>query len=51
MSSTDSPSNSDANLRLSLGNGILIAVPVPSDEAAAGTKIEEAIQIAITEAK
>ncbi|PKA63794.1 hypothetical protein AXF42_Ash004803 [Apostasia shenzhenica] len=41
----------NANMNLSLGSGILIAVPIPKEHAASGYMIESAIQRAIQEAK
>ncbi|KAK4780662.1 hypothetical protein SAY87_016768 [Trapa incisa] len=41
----------DANDKLKLGNGILIAVPIPKEHATAGNKIEDAIQQALKEAR
>lgn len=41
----------DANNKLKLGNGILIAVPIPKEHAAAGNKIEDAIKQALQEAR
>lgn len=41
----------NANLNLSLGSGILIAVPIPREHAAYGHTIESAIQRALKEAK
>ena len=39
------------NLRLGIGSGVLLGVPIPEDQAADGDKIEEAIKIAVEEAK
>ncbi|OVA07235.1 Pseudouridine-5'-phosphate glycosidase [Macleaya cordata] len=41
----------DANLKLRLGTGILIAVPIPKEHAASGSMIESAIQSALKEAR
>ncbi|KAI3920456.1 hypothetical protein MKX01_000795 [Papaver californicum] len=41
----------DANLKLGLGSGILIGVPIPKEHAASGRMIESAIQIALKEAR
>ncbi|KAF9611327.1 hypothetical protein IFM89_030116 [Coptis chinensis] len=41
----------DANLKLRLGTGILIAVPIPKEHAASGNFIEYAIQKALQEAR
>ncbi|MQM22449.1 hypothetical protein Taro_055500, partial [Colocasia esculenta] len=41
----------NANLSLGLGNGILIAVPIPREHAASGNLIESAIQKALEEAR
>ncbi|PIA26482.1 hypothetical protein AQUCO_09300059v1 [Aquilegia coerulea] len=41
----------DANLKLGLGTGILIAVPIPKEHAASGSLIESAIQKALQEAR
>ncbi|MCL7046112.1 hypothetical protein MKW94_001034, partial [Papaver nudicaule] len=41
----------DANLKLRLGSGILIGVPIPKEHAASGRMIESAIQIALKEAR
>ncbi|XP_010241761.1 PREDICTED: uncharacterized protein LOC104586286 isoform X1 [Nelumbo nucifera] len=41
----------DANLKLGLGSGILIAVPIPKEHAASGSLIEIAIQKALKEAR
>ncbi|KAL5707036.1 pseudouridylate synthase [Ranunculus cassubicifolius] len=41
----------DANLKLGLGTGILIAVPIPKEFAASGNLIESAIQKALQEAR
>ena len=40
-----------SNLSLNLNSGILVAVPVPSEQAAEYEKVEEAIQKAIKEAE
>ncbi|KAF9665623.1 hypothetical protein SADUNF_Sadunf16G0142300 [Salix dunnii] len=40
-----------ANLKLKLGTGILIAVPIPKEHSASGGLIESAIQIALREAR
>uniref|UniRef100_H3DEZ4 Zgc:136858 n=1 Tax=Tetraodon nigroviridis TaxID=99883 RepID=H3DEZ4_TETNG len=40
-----------ATLSLDLGSGLLLAVPIPEEHAAAGQQIEEAIQAAVTEAR
>lgn len=42
---------SDANLKLKLGSGILIAVPIPKEHSASGNLIESAIQTALREAR
>uniref|UniRef100_A0A3P9L1V8 Pseudouridine-metabolizing bifunctional protein C1861.05 n=1 Tax=Oryzias latipes TaxID=8090 RepID=A0A3P9L1V8_ORYLA len=39
-----------SSLSLGLQNGVLIAVPIPEEHAAAGQHLEEAIQAAVTEA-
>ncbi|XP_052305956.1 pseudouridine-5'-phosphate glycosidase isoform X2 [Populus trichocarpa] len=41
----------DANLKLKLGSGILIAVPIPKEHSASGGLIESSIQIALREAR
>ncbi|KAJ6299503.1 hypothetical protein OIU76_020467 [Salix suchowensis] len=41
----------DANLKLKLGTGTLIAVPIPKEHSASGGLIESAIQIALREAR
>lgn len=41
----------DANLKLELGTGILIAVPIPKEHAASGRLIESAIKRALEEAR
>ena len=41
----------DANAKLNLGTGILIAVPIPKEQAPSGSLIESAIQMAIKEAR
>ncbi|KAJ4943985.1 hypothetical protein NE237_022060 [Protea cynaroides] len=41
----------DANMKLGLGTGILIAVPIPKEHAASGNLIESAIQRALNEAR
>ncbi|EEF45728.1 conserved hypothetical protein [Ricinus communis] len=41
----------DANMKLKLGNGILIAVPIPKEHSASGNLIESAIQSALREAR
>lgn len=41
----------DANLKLRLGTGILIAVPIPREDSASGSLIESAIQRALKEAR
>ena len=41
----------DANVKLGLGTGILIAVPIPREHSASGSLIESAIQGAMTEAR
>ncbi|GAQ89186.1 hypothetical protein KFL_004950050 [Klebsormidium nitens] len=40
----------DANVRLGLGSGIVIGVPIPESDAAASEKVEAAIQRALSEA-
>ncbi|RVW28191.1 Pseudouridine-5'-phosphate glycosidase [Vitis vinifera] len=40
-----------ANIKLKLGTGILIAVPIPKEHAASGSLIESAIQLALKEAR
>ncbi|KAF3454284.1 hypothetical protein FNV43_RR04731 [Rhamnella rubrinervis] len=40
-----------ANIKLKLGTGILIAVPIPREHSASGSLIESAIQIALKEAR
>ncbi|XP_060891745.1 uncharacterized protein zgc:136858 [Labrus mixtus] len=40
-----------STLSLGLQSGVLIAVPIPEEHAAAGQQIEEAIQTAVTEAR
>ncbi|KAI3848205.1 hypothetical protein MKW92_028321 [Papaver armeniacum] len=40
-----------ANLKLGLGSGILIGVPIPKEHAASGRMIESAIQTALKEAR
>lgn len=40
----------DANMKLGLGSGILIGVPIPAEHAASGALIESAIQRALKEA-
>ncbi|XP_057954875.1 pseudouridine-5'-phosphate glycosidase [Malania oleifera] len=51
----DSPEDSarliDANMKLKLGNGILIAVPIPKEQSASGSLIESTIQKALKEAR
>ena len=42
---------SDASIKLKLGTGILIAVPIPKEQAASGSLIESAIQLALKEAR
>ncbi|CAM8949657.1 unnamed protein product [Rhodiola kirilowii] len=41
----------DANRKFNLGTGILIAVPIPREQAASGSMIESAIQQALKEAR
>ncbi|XP_047324309.1 pseudouridine-5'-phosphate glycosidase [Impatiens glandulifera] len=41
----------DANMKLNLGTGILIAVPIPKEHSASGGVIEAAVQRALKEAK
>lgn len=41
----------DANMKLNLKTGILIAVPIPNEHSASGNLVESAIQRAITEAR
>ncbi|KAL8159419.1 hypothetical protein V2J09_000956 [Rumex salicifolius] len=41
----------DANMKLKLGNGILIAVPIPKQHSASGSVVEAAIQRALKEAR
>ncbi|KAL3850160.1 hypothetical protein ACJIZ3_012042 [Penstemon smallii] len=41
----------DSNMKLDLGAGILIAVPIPSERSATGNLIESAIQKALKEAR
>ncbi|CAI0541820.1 unnamed protein product [Linum tenue] len=41
----------DATTKLKLGNGVLIAVPIPKEQSASGSKIESAIQKALKEAR
>ncbi|KAE8687190.1 Detected protein of unknown function [Hibiscus syriacus] len=41
----------DANRKLNLGNGVLIAVPIPKEHSASGGLMESAIQQALTEAR
>ncbi|GAB4835261.1 hypothetical protein Ancab_000170 [Ancistrocladus abbreviatus] len=41
----------DVNLKLSLGTGLLIAVPIPKEHAASGSSVESAIQRALQEAR
>lgn len=38
-------------LSLGLGSGLLLAVPIPEEHAAAGQQIQEAIEAAVTEAR
>lgn len=40
-----------STLSLGLRSGLLLAVPIPEEHAAAGQQIEEAIQAAVTEAR
>lgn len=40
-----------STLSLSLQSGVLLAVPIPDEHAAAGQQIEDAIQVAVTEAR
>ncbi|KAK8604949.1 hypothetical protein V6N13_082412 [Hibiscus sabdariffa] len=40
-----------ANRKLNLGNGVLIAVPIPKEHSASGSLIESAIQQALAEAR
>ncbi|XP_047452890.1 pseudouridine-metabolizing bifunctional protein C1861.05 isoform X1 [Mugil cephalus] len=40
----------ESTLTLGLQSGVLLAVPIPEEQAAAGRQIEEAIQAAVTEA-
>ncbi|KAG5517473.1 hypothetical protein RHGRI_038021 [Rhododendron griersonianum] len=40
-----------ANMKLKLGTGILIAVPIPKEHSASGSLIESAIQKALNEAR
>lgn len=51
----DSPEDAarliEANMKLKLGSGILIGVPIPKEHSASGNFIESAIQKALTEAK
>lgn len=42
---------SASTLSLGLQSGVLFAVPIPEEQAAAGQQIEEAIQTAVTEAR
>lgn len=42
---------SASTLSLGLQSGILLAVPIPEEHAAAGQLIEEAVQAAVTEAR
>ena len=42
---------SASTLSLGLQSGVLLAVPIPEEHAAAGQQIEEAIQAAVTEAR
>lgn len=42
---------SDANLKLGLGSGMLIAVPIPEKHVSAGNVIESAIQKSLEEAR
>ncbi|XP_074315634.1 pseudouridine-5'-phosphate glycosidase-like [Silene latifolia] len=41
----------EANMKLELGTGILIAVPIPKEHSASGTFVESAIQRALKEAR
>lgn len=41
----------DANMKLKLGTGVLIAVPIPKEHSASGSLIESAIQKALKEAR
>lgn len=41
----------DANMKLKLGSGIVIGVPIPREHAASGSVIESAIQSALREAR
>ena len=41
----------DANLKYGQGQGILIAVPLPEGVANSGGQVEDAIQLALTEAQ
>ncbi|KAK2641220.1 hypothetical protein Ddye_022983 [Dipteronia dyeriana] len=41
----------DVNMKLKLGSGILIAVPIPKEHATSGSLIESAIQSALKEAR
>ncbi|KAH9606038.1 hypothetical protein KSS87_006675 [Heliosperma pusillum] len=41
----------EANMKLKLGTGILIAVPIPKEHSASGTFVESAIQQALKEAR
>jgi pseudouridine-5'-phosphate glycosidase len=41
----------DANIQLQLNSGMLIAVPIPENEAADANRIQKAINIALAEAK
>lgn len=43
--------HSASTLLLGLQSGVLLAVPIPEEHAAAGQQIEEAIQAAVTEAR
>ncbi|XP_074310597.1 pseudouridine-5'-phosphate glycosidase [Silene latifolia] len=51
----DSPQDAarliEANMKLKLGTGILIAVPIPKEHSASGTFVESAIQRALKEAR
>lgn len=38
-------------LSLGLSSGLLLAVPIPEEQAAAGQQIQEAIEAAVTEAR